>query len=251
MKFQTGNQKQDLKIVRIKSFTTLQDSMTQLFEIYERLLNHFGSQGWWPTSDHYKPVGWEVCVGAILTQNTNWKNVEKALENLKESKSLSPEKLSLIRISKLEKLIRPSGFYRQKARRLKNFSHFALTFGSATSFLEQVTREQLLSFNGVGKETADSILLYACGKPFFVIDAYTRRIFSRIGMINGDEKYEKLRNFFESALPRNIKLYKEYHALIVELAKGTCEKDPACHICPLAKICKFGQLEKRKFKQQP
>ena len=251
MNSQTDNQKNVLKFIRIKSFTELQDYMTQLFRIYEKLLNHFGTQGWWPVSKHYNPAGWEVCVGAILTQNTNWKNVEKALENLKQSNSLSPEKLASIHISKLEKLIRPSGFYRQKARRLKNFSRFALTFGNTQSFLNNVTREDLLSFNGVGKETADSILLYACGKPSFVIDAYTRRIFSRLGMIKGNEKYDELRILFESTLPKNIKLYKEYHALIVELAKTTCEKDPACHICPLVKLCKFGKSRNEKVKQPP
>jgi len=189
-------------------------------ELYEKLLERFGEQGWWPMSNGFEPPEWEVCVGAILTQNTNWKNVEKALENLKKSGVISPDDIIKIEKSKLEQIIRPSGFYRQKAERLRIFADFVLGFGPFKKFSESVTRVQLLKVKGLGPETADSILLYALNRPVFVIDAYTKRI-CRMLNISKSQNYEELRSFFENSLPKDVKVYKELHALIVELGKNT------------------------------
>ena len=165
----------------------------------------------------FEPKELEVCIGAILTQNTNWKNVERALENLINAKILTAEKIANMHLSSIEKLIMSSGFYKQKAKRLKEFCRFIVNFKG--DFYKDVTREQLLSINGIGRETADSILLYACNKPFFVVDAYTQRIFSKLGLINEEDDYEKIRELFESNLPCDVELYKEFHALIVRLGK--------------------------------
>jgi endonuclease-3 related protein len=186
-------------------------------KIYNMLLKKYGRQNWWPMSGRFVPKELEICIGAILTQNTNWKSVEKALQNLLKAEKVSAKALADLRLSELEKLIKPSGFYKQKARRLKDFANFVANFDG--DFYKDVTREQLLAINGIGQETADSILLYACNKPVFVIDAYTRRLFSRLGMIKGDEDYDYLRNFFEARLRKDAELYKEFHALIVEHEK--------------------------------
>jgi endonuclease-3 related protein len=206
--------------------------MPDLLSIYKTLHTHFGPQGWWP-ADPGPLRQWEVCVGAILTQNTNWKNVEKALVNLKQSKALSPYAIAKMRVSRLENLIRPSGFYKQKAKRLKEFAKFFLL---RNSNLDKVTREDLLAINGIGRETADSILLYACGKPYFVIDTYTRRLLAKFEIAAGDEDYDELRTLFETNLPPRTKLYNEYHALIVALGKGMCKDVPCCGECSYAKL---------------
>lgn len=192
--------------------------MNSYMRVYAQLLKLFGPQQWWPVSGHFVPKEFEVCVGAILTQNTNWRNVEKALKNLVRAKMLTAEKIAGAPLPFLERLVRPSGFYRQKARRLKEFCRFAADFDG--SFYRQVTREQLLGIKGVGRETADSILLYACGRPYFIIDVYTRRLFSRLKMIDGTEDYDELREMFETTLPRDAGLYKQFHALIVEHEKS-------------------------------
>ena len=196
---------------------------SNLLELYKTLLKQFGPQNWWP-ADEGPLKGWEICVGAILTQNTNWKNVEKAINNLKEENSLGPQKIMSVKTSKLQKLVKPSGFYKQKAKRLKIFAQFALSFGSPNKFLTNVTRDQLLSIKGIGPETADSILLYACNKPYFVIDAYTRRLLSRMKIIRGDESYDYLQSIFHDSLPHDVELYKEFHALIVENEKRSRRK---------------------------
>lgn len=208
-----------------------------LMRIYNKLLNEYGPQKWWPTID--KDNKFEIIVGAILTQNTNWGNVERALDNLINARALSPEKIARMNIRKLENLVRPSGFYKQKARRLKEFSIFVTSFKSLDDFLRNVTRGELLSINGIGRETADSILLYACRKPFFVIDAYTRRVFSRLKLIDGKEDYDEIRGFFEERIPRDLNIYKEYHALIVRLAKTRCKNKPECNGCILREFCRF------------
>ena len=204
------------------------DSM--LLKIYESLLKHFGPQHWWPINDKTNPT-YEICVGAILTQNTAWANVEKALNNLIKSNAIDPRKILAMPDEKLKKLIRPAGFFNQKAERLKAFTRFFLAN-------PKPTREQLLALKGIGPETADSILLYAFNKPYFVIDAYTKRVFSRLGLIK-ETQYEELQKFFEQNLPKKVSLYKEYHALIVELAKKYCGKIPRCDKCPLKNICKY------------
>jgi len=186
--------------------------------LYEKLLKEFGRQNWWPMIRGFRPKEWEVCLGAVLTQNTNWKNVEKALENLKKKGVLSPQDIVETNTSTLQNLIRPSGFYRQKAERLKTLATFVLGFGDFERFKRGVKREELLKVKGIGFETADSILLYACGRPHFVIDAYTKRFTRNLG-IKTKMDYESLRKFFEENLPKDLGVYKEFHALIVEWGK--------------------------------
>jgi len=178
-------------------------------------------------------------VGAILTQNTSWQNVEKAIKNLKKARVLTPDKLYKTSHKKLAALIRPAGYFNIKAKRLKNFLKFLsksynnnikrLSSGDA-----KVLREELLLVNGIGPETADSILLYALNKPAFVVDAYTKRIFSRHKLIKENSSYEEIQGFFKSKLSSDVKLFNEYHALIVKLGKDFClKRKPRCKLCPL------------------
>ncbi len=188
--------------------------MNKVRRLYATLLRRYGPQGWWPAESQY-----EIIVGALLTQNTNWKNVESAISNLKRAGRLEPEGLLCTGSGELEALIRPSGFYRQKAERLRALTRKYLEIaGRQKSGARAVSREELLAVKGVGKETADSILLYAYGKPIFVIDAYTRRFCKRHSLFEGKE-YDEYREFFESSLPRSAKMFKEYHALIVRWGK--------------------------------
>ncbi len=213
----------------------------KLIGVFNKLYRHFGEQFWWPASSPF-----EVIVGAVLTQNTAWANVEKAITNLKRRDLLHPEKISQLPLKELEELVHPSGFYRQKAKRLKSVSQYLEKscqgnwerfFSAPVSHL----RRELLEINGLGAETVDSILLYAGGKPVFVIDAYTKRLSERLG-ISRENNYEALRNFFENNLPRNTRLFNEFHALIVALAKNYCRTKPACRGCPLKNSCKFSNL---------
>jgi len=204
-----------------------------LLDIYKRLYSRFGSQEWWPGDTSF-----EVIVGAILTQNTAWANVEKAIKNLKRHKALSPKALSGIKTSQIARMIRPSGYYNVKAKRLRNFLNFLnKNFnGDLNKLLRLNTsslRESLLGIKGIGPETADSILLYAANKPMFVIDAYTKRIFSRHKLINKNATYGELQQFFMANLPKSAKIYNEYHALIVKTGKDLCRKKPKCSLCPL------------------
>ena len=189
-----------------------------LFDEYRKLLREFGRQAWWPAHRNFQPRAWEVCVGAILTQNTNWRNVERALDVLSENKIVSPADVLETKNEKLEQLIRPSGFYKQKAERLKTFAEFVLSFGGFENFRKKVERRELLKVMGIGPETADSILLYACNRPHFVIDAYTKRFVRSLGHKPAKD-YESLRQHFENSLPKDVDLYKEFHALIVEWGK--------------------------------
>jgi endonuclease-3 related protein len=177
-------------------------------------------------------------VGAILTQNTAWKNVEKAIENLKGENLLSLHKLTRLRESQLARLIRPAGYFNVKARRLRNFLEFLrVRYGGNIRKMGKAPikrlRRELLEVNGIGEETADSILLYALGKRSFVVDAYTRRIFSRHRYLNGDESYPTIKKIFSSHLPKSIPLYNDYHAQLVEVGKDYCRKTPRCALCPL------------------
>ena len=167
-------------------------------------------------------------MGAILTQNTSWKNVEKAILNLKKNNLLNKEKLEKINIKKLANLIKSSGYHNQKAKKIKEFIKFL-------NSKKKITRENLLTVWGIGPETADSILLYAYNKPYFVIDAYTKRIMNKLGY--KENTYEKLQELFHKNLPRNYKLYNEFHALFVRLAKENCKTNPLCNNCPLNKNC--------------
>ena len=202
-----------------------------LLDIYNRMLERLGRQNWWPADTPF-----EVCVGAILTQNTNWKNVEKAIKNLKKSKALSPEAIASMPLDRLEELVRPSGFYKQKARRLKDFSQWLVEkggIGSLSLIDTDTLREELLSIKGIGPETADSILLYALNRPVFVVDAYTYRIFTRHGIVDEDVDYNELQALFMENLPHDVELFKEYHALIVVVGKSFCKRRPLCGGCPL------------------
>lgn len=231
--------------------------MIQLKSIYEKLYSHFGSQGWWPVtptgcrgpentpvygvSTRTEKQRFEVMVGAILTQNTSWKNVEKAIINLNKENLIDPIKIKNINIKKLASVIRPSGYYNQKAKKLKNLADFIIKNRISGLLKEDANslRNKLLSINGVGPETADSILLYALDKPIFVIDAYTKRIFSRL-CCKG-QSYEELQSMFISNLPHDSRMFNEYHALLVELGKRHCAKKQVCEGCPIAVLCSANQ----------
>lgn len=208
--------------------------MTKLRGVYNRLFDHFGPQGWWPGDAPF-----EVMVGAILTQNTNWGNVEKAIDNLKNGNFLTPKKLYSLPPSKLAEMIRPAGYFRVKTKRLRNFLKFFLDEydGSIDKIREEELedlRPKILSVSGVGPETADSILLYAVLKPIFVVDAYTKRILSRHNLISEDADYNEIQGFFIDSLPLDVKLFNEFHALIVKCGKSFCRiKNPKCSECPL------------------
>jgi endonuclease-3 related protein len=201
--------------------------------LYHALYKSFGPQGWWPADTEL-----ECILGAILTQNTAWKNVERALGNLKKEGLISIEKLALIPTNVLAELIRPSGYFNQKAIRIKNFIRFLMENydGDLQKMLEEDTealREKLLVIKGIGPETADSILLYAAKKPIFVVDAYTHRILSRHGLIPEDSTYGEIQEVFMDSLPKDTQLFNEYHALFVRLGKEWCKKSPICKGCPL------------------
>ena len=195
-----------------------------MIKVYTKLLNELGPKNWWPADTSF-----EVIVGAVLTQQTKWENVEKAIRNLKERGLIEAEPLSRVDTGELEELIRCTGFFRQKAKRLKNVSTF---FHENPDIFEKSTGELrgvLLSLNGVGEETADSIVLYAADKPKFVIDAYTKRMCKCMGI---EGNYRELQSVFERSLPIDVPLYKEFHALIVEYGKRFCGKK-RCNECIL------------------
>lgn len=206
----------------------------RLEKIYKRLYGYFGPQRWWPADSAF-----EVIVGAVLTQNTAWTNVERAIKNLKKAKELSVKKIHKIEHRKLAQLIRPAGYFNIKAKRLKNVINFLYNRynGNLSRFFDKDInnlREELLAINGVGKETADSIILYAAKKPIFVIDAYTKRILSRHQILEPEAGYDDFQNLFMDNLARNQRMFNEYHALIVRLGKEFCSnKKPKCNICPL------------------
>lgn len=220
----------------------------ELKEIYKALLEVYGYQGWWPLFNEktskieYHPGDYsypkndsqrfEICQDAILTQNTSWKNVEKALENLKKYNLLNKEKLKLIEIKKLAEIIKSSGYNNQKAKKIKEFIKFL-------DSKKEINRNNLLAIWGIGNETADSILLYAHKNPVFVIDSYTKRIFSRLGFCKESINYDELQKLFHKNLEKNHKLFNEYHALIVEHAKRFCKKKPLCDNCPIKTHCKY------------
>lgn len=214
----------------------MKSSSTLLWNIYQRLYHTFGPQHWWPGETPF-----EIIVGAILTQNTNWQNVEKAIDNLKRNKSLTPSGLKKIPTRKLAQLIRPAGYYNIKAKRLKEFIKFLFEkyHGNLNSmFRRDLTQlqEELLNIKGIGPETADSILLYAVGKPIFVVDAYTRRILSRHNILDHNASYIQVQQLLMKSLPHRTKLFNEYHALLVRLGKEYCKRVPKCKECPLFNI---------------
>jgi endonuclease III related protein len=211
---------------------------TLLMEVFDTLLKRYGALHWWPAETPF-----EVCVGAILTQNTNWLNVEKAIVNLKREGLLSPQALWDIDQERLADLIRPSGFFNIKSARLKDFIGWLLAgHGDLDTMFSGdwgALREELIGVRGIGRETCDSILLYAGGKPSFVVDAYTKRLFSRLGLVRESDSYEQVRALFMGALPHDSALFNEYHALIVEHCKRHCRKKPICDGCPLRLVCPY------------
>ena len=210
-------------------------------QLCDRLAAHFGPLHWWPAQTPF-----EVVIGAILTQNTAWRNVEYAIANLKQAQALTPEAIGNLSEPELQQLIRPAGFFRQKAERLQLFvAHlFARHDGELRHWLSGelgAVRQELLALKGIGPETADSILLYAGNRPSFVVDAYTRRLLTRLGLLQGEESYEQIRALFMNRLPHDSDLFNEYHALIVETCKQYCHKRrPLCHPCPLCRHCPLG-----------
>lgn len=203
-------------------------------EVYQNLFDYFGPQNWWPGETPF-----EIIVGAVLTQNTNWGNVSKAINNLNDAGLLRFNSLKLLTVDEIASHIRPSGYYNLKAKRLRNLLDMIeeIYFGELDLFLEDSldsARDNLLSVKGVGPETADSILLYACGLPTFVIDTYTHRVFSRHQLVDEETDYESLQDLFVSKLPQDVQLFNEYHALIVRVASTYCKKtNPLCEQCPL------------------
>ena len=221
---------------------------------YRRLLDQHGPQDWWPGESPF-----EVMAGAVLTQNTAWINVERAIENLKRDDLLDPQSIVAVPISRLAARIKPAGYFNVKARRLRNFCSWYMEKGGYASLSRWNTaslRRGLLSVNGIGRETADDILLYAFHRDVFVIDAYTRRIFSRLGFVNGDEDYDTMREVFERTLVKEwrsgdgnnkgstsgkrkamVRLFNEFHALVVNHGKDICRVKPRCEQCCLSRYC--------------
>lgn len=206
-----------------------------LRKVYDRLYHANGKQHWWPGDTRF-----EIMVGAVLTQNTAWINVERAIANLKRARALNPETIVRARRKRLAGWLRPSGYFNVKARRLKAFCRWLIGQGGAGRLARMPTdelRHALLGVHGVGPETADDILLYAFDRPVFVVDAYTRRIFTRLGHLKGRESYETIRALFERRLGPDVPLFNEYHALIVAHGKDICRPKPRCGRCALASCC--------------
>ena len=213
--------------------------------MYRTLYRSFGPQRWWPADSPF-----EVMVGAILTQNTSWSNVEKAIARLKRDRALAPEALLRMRPARLASLIRPAGYYNIKTARLKNFlRYFRSAYGLSVPRMARtpapVLREELLAVSGIGPETADSMLLYALRRPVFVVDAYTIRIASRHRLIPESAGYDQAQRLFEKSLPRDARLFNEFHALLVRLGKEYCLKNnPRCRECPLGNNERYSAPEK-------
>jgi endonuclease III related protein len=205
-----------------------------LRDVYERLLSAFGPQKWWPGESPF-----EIVVGAVLVQNTAWRNVERAIQNLRDAGVMQPRALYALPEAELAELIRPAGYFQVKARRLRNLLRLIVEQydGSLEAMFSTdlaSLREELLSVNGIGPETADAILLYAAEKPTFVVDTYTHRVLARHGWIDYEAGYHDIKDHFESSLPADAALFNEYHALLVRLGKEYCRKTgPKCEACPL------------------
>jgi endonuclease-3 related protein len=203
-------------------------------EIYEQLFEHYGPQHWWPADTDF-----EMMISAILVQNTNWRNVEKALEQLRPY--LTPQQLDRLPKEEIAQFIRSSGYYNRKAERIKSFlswlKNYHFHIDSIRDKDKKQLREELLQISGIGKETADSILLYVFNTPIFIVDAYAKRIFYRLGHDLPDD-YDSFRQLVEKELPQDVQLYNEFHALLVQHAKTHCKSKPICDRCPLFDLCK-------------
>lgn len=225
-------------------------------ELYNTILKHFGEQLWWPVTDAgeitptYKKrkhltekQKLETCIGALLTQNTDWLNVMKALENLSKAKMLSCQKIANARQQTIAGLVKPSGYFNQKAKKLQAFckyleKNYSCSVNKLFAKPLPALREELLSLHGIGQETADDIILYAAEKPSFVVDAYTMRFVERF-FAQPKKDYVEVKRFFESRLPKNVQLFNEFHALLVEFGKQYCKRKPVCVECFLRKECAF------------
>lgn len=211
-------------------------TVASLNSIYKRLFAAYGPQHWWPGRTRF-----EIVVGAILTQNVAWKNVETAIAILRRRRLLRPEVLDRLNAARIAPLIRSTGYFNQKAKKLKAFlawfSGYGYSFKGISAIETAALRGELLSVNGIGPETADSILLYALGKKIFVVDAYTRRILSRTGHLRGDEEYHAIQRLFHARFRGDVAAYNEFHALFVRHGKEACAKIPRCDECPIARIC--------------
>ncbi|MBA7474932.1 Endonuclease III [subsurface metagenome] len=211
----------------------------RILHIYHQLVARYGPQHWWPA-----PEPFEIIVGAILTQSAAWRNVEKAITNLKAARALSPEALRRLPLAGVAGLIHPCGYYNAKALKLKFLAnwlgeHYGDDLNKLFANNTDTLRQQLLDIHGIGQETADSIILYAANQPIFVIDAYTRRVISRIGLAPSSNSYAAYQNLFMNNLPADTKLFNEYHALLVRLAKDVCRKRPLCPRCCLNNRCRY------------
>ncbi|OPY25977.1 MAG: G/T mismatches repair enzyme [Methanocella sp. PtaU1.Bin125] len=210
----------------------------ELLEIYGALLACFGHRGWWPGAES----PFEVVIGALLAQNVAWANAKQAVDNLKAAGLMSPEKLYAAHAEEIAPLIRPSRFYNMKTIKIKDFMRFFndeydLDMGGMAREEPGVLRKKLLGVKGLGKETADTILCYACDMPVFVVDAYTKRIFARYGIISPGAEYDEIQAVFMSNLPEDVVLYNDFHAQIVHLGNAVCKTDPVCDRCPLCRTC--------------
>ena len=217
------------------------EEVQALEAFYSAMSAHYGPTHWWPGDSPF-----EIAIGAILTQNTAWTNVEKAIVNLKAARLMSPKQILSCSETALETALRPSGYFSQKAKRVRGFcAHLETHYGGSVKRMArrplEELREELIALHGIGPETADDILLYACEKPVFVVDAYTRRIFGRHGLVPHGVKYEALRAFFEDRLAPDVARFKEYHGLIVWTGKDFCKTKPQCSRCPLARYLRGGE----------
>jgi len=215
-------------------------------KVYRLLLSEYGRQGWWPVTrtaggepeylggPRDRRERFEVAVGAVLTQNTSWKNAARAVSSLSAAGMIDPAKLASSSSDEVARLVRSSGYYNQKARRLRILARYFLETGDGPP-----ERRSLLELEGIGPETADSIMLYAWSSPFFVVDSYTKRLFSRLGVIRGNESYDCIRGLFEGSLGKSPEIYNEYHALVVEQCKRRCMRVPACDGCPISALCAY------------
>ncbi|SEO70059.1 endonuclease III domain-containing protein [Aquisalimonas asiatica] len=207
--------------------------------VFDTLYAAFGPQHWWPATTDY-----EIITGAVLTQNTAWRNVERALANLRARNLLAPSAVMSVSEAELADALRPAGYYNVKAGRLRNVTAALIEDGGVAGWREWSTaalRRRLLGVRGVGAETADCILLYVLGRPVFVIDAYTRRILTRLDLVRDDATYDALAKWFREGLPTDARVYNEYHALLVRLGNGVCRPRPRCPECPLAGLCPTGR----------
>ena len=216
-----------------------QPTRDKLLKLYNQLKTAYGSQAWWPADTPF-----EVIIGAILVQSTAWRNVVKAIGNLRDADLLMPSRLAAISQPQLEELVRPSGYFRAKAKKLRAFlTHLQVRHNYQLDSLFAADafalRKELLSIYGIGNETADSIILYAAEKPIFVIDTYTHRLLTRLGWITGKYDYDKLQTIFMEALPHDVNLFSEFHALIDRHSSRICRKTPRCEVCVLRDECPF------------